>query len=67
MLYMVNHGLATGALFLVVGFLVSRRGSEIGDFGGVHNLHRGSPAPSVRRPVQPRAARHRASSASSWS
>ncbi|MGH3746566.1 MAG: complex I subunit 4 family protein, partial [Micromonosporaceae bacterium] len=34
-LYMVNHGLATGLLFLVVGMLVSRRGSAlVGDFGG---------------------------------
>jgi len=34
-LYMVNHGLSTGALFLVVGFLIARRGSRlIGDFGG---------------------------------
>jgi len=34
-LYMFNHGLATGLLFLVVGMLVSRRGSAfIGDFGG---------------------------------
>ena len=34
-LYMVNHGLSTGALFLVVGFLISRRGSRLsGDFGG---------------------------------
>jgi NADH-quinone oxidoreductase subunit M len=34
-LYMVNHGLATGLLFLVVGMLVTRRGSAlIGDFGG---------------------------------
>lgn len=34
--YMVNHGLSTIALFLVVGFLVVRRGSRnIGDFGGV--------------------------------
>jgi NADH-quinone oxidoreductase subunit M len=34
-LYMVNHGLATGLLFLVVGMLVTRRGSaHIGDFGG---------------------------------
>ncbi len=38
-LYMVNHGLSTGALFLLVGFLISRRkSSEIGDFGGVHNV-----------------------------
>ncbi|MDQ3707893.1 MAG: NADH-quinone oxidoreductase subunit M [Actinomycetota bacterium] len=35
-LYMVNHGLSTVALFLVVGFLVTRRGSRaIADFGGV--------------------------------
>jgi NADH-quinone oxidoreductase subunit M len=34
-LYMVNHGLATGLLFLVVGMLVTRRGSAlVGDFGG---------------------------------
>ncbi|HEV2087646.1 MAG TPA: NADH-quinone oxidoreductase subunit M [Cryptosporangiaceae bacterium] len=34
-LYMVNHGIATGALFLVVGYLVVRRGSaQIADFGG---------------------------------
>ncbi|MFI5839600.1 NADH-quinone oxidoreductase subunit M [Catenuloplanes sp. NPDC051500] len=34
-LYMVNHGLATGLLFLVVGMLVTRRGSSlISDFGG---------------------------------
>jgi NADH-quinone oxidoreductase subunit M len=33
--YMVNHGLATGLLFLVVGMLVARRGSAlVGDFGG---------------------------------
>jgi len=34
-LYMVNHGLATGLLFLVVGMLVTRRGSaNVADFGG---------------------------------
>src|SRR5256714_1016866 len=34
-LYMVNHGLATGLLFLVVGMLIARRGSAlIGDYGG---------------------------------
>ncbi len=34
--YMVNHGLSTGALFLVVGFLIARRGSRlIGDYGGM--------------------------------
>ena len=27
-LYMVNHGFSTAALFLVVGFLISRRGSR---------------------------------------
>ena len=39
MLYMVNHGFATGALFLVAGFLISRRGSRlITDFGGVQKV-----------------------------
>ena len=34
-LYMLNHGLATGLLFLVVGMLVTRRGSaNVRDFGG---------------------------------
>jgi NADH-quinone oxidoreductase subunit M len=34
--YMVNHGLSTTALFLVVGMLVARRGSRnVADFGGV--------------------------------
>jgi NADH-quinone oxidoreductase subunit M len=34
-LYMLNHGLATGLLFLVVGMFVTRRGSaNVGDFGG---------------------------------
>lgn len=34
--YMLNHGFSTAALFLVVGFLVVRRGSaSIEDFGGV--------------------------------
>jgi NADH-quinone oxidoreductase subunit M len=38
-LYMVNHGFSTGALFLVVGFLSSRRGSRlIADFGGVSTV-----------------------------
>jgi NADH-quinone oxidoreductase subunit M len=38
-LYMVNHGLATGLLFLVVGMFVARRGSaSISDFGGVGKL-----------------------------
>jgi NADH-quinone oxidoreductase subunit M len=35
-LYMVNHAFSTGALFIVVGFLASRRGSRlVDDFGGV--------------------------------
>ena len=38
-LYMVNHGFATGALFIIAGFLVSRRGSHlIGDYGGVQKV-----------------------------
>jgi NADH-quinone oxidoreductase subunit M len=38
-LYMLNHGLATGLLFLVVGMLVARRGSAmISDFGGAGRL-----------------------------
>jgi NADH-quinone oxidoreductase subunit M len=35
-LYMVNHGIATGLLFLVVGMLIARGGSrQIADYGGV--------------------------------
>ncbi len=38
-LYMVNHGIATAALFLIAGFLVSRRGSRvIADYGGVQKV-----------------------------
>ncbi len=38
-LYMVNHGFSTAALFLIVGFLVSRRGSRLVDsFGGVQKV-----------------------------
>ncbi|BCB86394.1 NADH-quinone oxidoreductase subunit M [Phytohabitans suffuscus] len=38
-LYMVNHGLATGLLFLVVGMFVARRGSAlVSDFGGAGKL-----------------------------
>jgi NADH-quinone oxidoreductase subunit M len=34
--YMVSHGLSTTALFLVVGFMISRRGSRhLGDYGGL--------------------------------
>jgi NADH-quinone oxidoreductase subunit M len=37
--YMVNHGLSTGALFLVTGFLVARRGSQqISAFGGLQKV-----------------------------
>ena len=37
-LYMVNHGLSTGALFLVVGFLIARgRSRLIPDYSGVAN------------------------------
>ena len=38
-LYMVNHGFSTAALFLVAGYLMSRRGSRfIEDFGGVAKI-----------------------------
>ncbi|OZE74569.1 NADH-quinone oxidoreductase subunit M [Rhodococcus sp. 15-649-2-2] len=38
-LYMVNHGISTAALFLIAGFLVSRRGSRaIADYGGVQKV-----------------------------
>ncbi|MDX6395926.1 MAG: NADH-quinone oxidoreductase subunit [Streptosporangiaceae bacterium] len=38
-LYMVNHGLATGALFLIAGFMiVRRRSSRIADYGGVQKV-----------------------------
>ncbi|MEJ7727045.1 MAG: NADH-quinone oxidoreductase subunit M, partial [Actinomycetes bacterium] len=38
-LYMVNHGFSTAALFLVVGFLASRRGSRlVTEFGGVQKV-----------------------------
>src|SRR3982074_686181 len=34
-LYMLNHGLSTAAVFLIAGFLVTRRGSRlIADYGG---------------------------------
>ncbi len=35
-LYMVNHGIATGLLFIVVGMVIARGGSrQIGDYGGL--------------------------------
>ncbi len=38
-LYMVNHGFATGALFIIAGFMVSRRRSQlISDYGGVQTV-----------------------------
>jgi NADH-quinone oxidoreductase subunit M len=37
--YMVNHGLSTGALFLIVGMLIARGGSRmIADYGGVQKV-----------------------------
>jgi NADH-quinone oxidoreductase subunit M len=37
--YMVNHGFATGALFILAGFLITRRGTDrIADFGGVQKV-----------------------------
>lgn len=38
-LYMFNHGMSTAALFLVAGFLIRRRGSDlISDYGGVEKV-----------------------------
>ena len=38
-LYMVNHGISTGMLFVVVGLVIARGGSRlIGDYGGVHKV-----------------------------
>jgi len=38
-LYMVNHGFATGALFLIAGFMIVRRRSHmISDYGGVQKV-----------------------------
>ena len=37
--YMLNHGLSTAAMFLVVGFMIARRGSaDIDAFGGVQKV-----------------------------
>ena len=37
--YMLNHGFSTAALFLVLGFLITRRGSAlVGAYGGVQKL-----------------------------
>ena len=49
-LYMVNHGFATGALFILAGFMISRRGSSrIADYGGVQKV-----APRAGRAVPDR-------------
>ena len=38
-LYMVNHGFSIAALFLLVGFMATRRGSRLmADFGGVQKV-----------------------------
>lgn len=38
-LYMFNHGLSTTALFLVIGYMVARRGSrQVSAFGGVQKV-----------------------------
>lgn len=38
-LYMFNHGLSTGALFLAVGFLIERHGSpNVSDYGGLQKV-----------------------------
>jgi NADH-quinone oxidoreductase subunit M len=38
-LYMFNHGFSTAALFLIAGFMISRRGSRlIADYGGVQRV-----------------------------
>ncbi len=40
-LYMVNHGISTGALFLLAGFLVARhpeRSQRIADYGGLQKV-----------------------------
>ena len=38
-LYMVNHGFSTGALFILAGFMIARRGStRIADYGGMQKV-----------------------------
>jgi NADH-quinone oxidoreductase subunit M len=38
-LYMLNHGFSTAALFLIAGWMISRRGSSlIADFGGLQRV-----------------------------
>ena len=57
-LYMVNHGFATGALFILAGFMMSRRRSSlIADYGGVQSGRAGAGrALPDRRPGRARAA-----------
>ena len=64
-LYMVNHGISTAALFLVAGFLISRRGSRLSPTtAACRRSPRCSPAPSWspvsrRFAARPRAVRQR--------
>ncbi len=38
-LYMLNHGISTAAVFLIAGFLISRRGTRsIAAYGGVQKV-----------------------------
>ena len=59
-LYMVNHGISTAMLFLVVGMLAARGGSRmIADYGGVAQARAGARrAVPARRAVDAGAARH---------
>ena len=69
-LYMVNHGISTAALFLIAGFLVSRRGTRLinADTAGCRRSRRCWRAPSWS-PVwrRCRCPAWRRSSANSWS
>ena len=57
-LYMVNHGISTAALFLIAGFLVSRRGTRaIAAYGGCRKWPRVGRHISGRRPGHPVLAR----------
>ena len=54
-LYMVNHGIATAALFLIAGFVIKRRGTTlISRMGGLEKV-----TPVARRAVPGRRAGHR--------
>ena len=68
-LYMVNHGLATGLLFLVVGMLVARRGSRAGQrLRRRRQAGAGAGRGASSSPVSPRwrCPARRRSSPSSW-